>query len=101
MKPGSPAAFDGEVAGFEEGDEAVGEFALEFEGAIFDFAAAVGGGAAEEEMLRFFFFRRELSSGRICGRVAERSEIECGEGIGPQFRCGIRGDALFFLPRHG
>ena len=35
-----PAALDGEAAGFEQRDEAVGEFALEFEGAGFDFAAA-------------------------------------------------------------
>ena len=36
----SPAALDREAACFEERDEAVGELALKFEGAGFDFAAA-------------------------------------------------------------
>ena len=35
-----PTALHGEAAGFEEGEEAVGEFALEFEGATFKLAAA-------------------------------------------------------------
>jgi len=39
----SPTALDGEAAGFEEGLESVGELALKFEGAGFDFAAAAEG----------------------------------------------------------
>lgn len=39
----SPAAFDGQAAGFEERDEAVGQFALKGKGAGFDFAAAAEG----------------------------------------------------------
>jgi hypothetical protein len=35
-----PTALDGEAAGFEQRDEAVGEFTLECERAGFDFAAA-------------------------------------------------------------
>ena len=38
-----PTSFHGEAAGFEEGDEAFGEFALEFESAAFDLAAAAEG----------------------------------------------------------
>jgi hypothetical protein len=40
----SPTSFDGEAAEFEEGEEALGEFALEFESATFEFAAAAEGG---------------------------------------------------------
>ena len=39
-----PTALHGEVAGFEQRNQAVGEFTLEFEGAAFDFAAAAEGG---------------------------------------------------------
>ena len=140
----SPPAFDGEAAGFEEGDEAVGLVALQFERAVFDcaaaaegglqiveqsfefwvgpsggeafedqdgFAAAVGGGAAEEEV--FFEGRAErlarpfggwrtrgprVTTGR--GRFAAL-DFERGEGVGPQFRRGLRDDTLFVLPGHG
>ena len=39
-----PPAFDGEAVGFEEGDEAVGLVALQFERAVFGCAAAAEGG---------------------------------------------------------
>jgi hypothetical protein len=138
-----PTSFHGEAAGFEEGEEAVGEFPLEFEGAVFDFsaaaeggfqfveqvfefclgprggksfededsfAAAVGGGAAEEEA---FFDGRAGGLARPFGGWRTRGprvpalfgkfaalDFERGEGIGPQFRRGLRGDTLFVLPRH-
>ena len=130
----SPAAFDGEAAGFEEGLESVGELALKFERAGFDFAAAaegffqlveqrlefgrvpsggksvenedgfasaVGGGTPEEEAFGGVFFRRGRSGCWGTRSFAQRSEIEGREGVRPQFRRGVGGDALFLFPRHG
>jgi hypothetical protein len=128
-----PTPLDSEAAGFEEGLEAVGLVALDFDRAPVNltataegrfqfaqevfrlsrvpsgrksfenqngFAAAVRGGAAEEEAFFGFLFRGGLRGRRLRGCVTQWSEIELGEGTGSQFRCGVRGDALFVLPRH-
>lgn len=84
MKPGSPAAFDGEVAGFEEGDEAVGEFALEFEGAVFDFAAAA------ERRFQFVEERFQLCLGPRGGKSFEHEN-----GFAAAVRGGAAEEELF------
>ena len=74
------------------------------------FAAAVGRGAAKEKTLfdgRAGWLTRSFGWWRTRGpRVPTfigkfaTLDFERSEWIGPQLRCGIRGDALFVLPRH-
>lgn len=85
-----PAALDGEAAGFEQRDEAVGQFTLEFEGAVFDFAAAAKVGLQGVKKV-----------GEVCGGKSGRESIEEEDDFSGAVGRGAAEEEAFFGLRRG